>query len=106
LQLIRIFSLAAAALMAWTGLGCLFGVIRFRYFPLIILGTGYLSWVVCLVLLYEASGGNELGQRNFSLTTIFLLLGAVCIFGYRFTFYQRMKTRGITPKRLFGFGSR
>ena len=102
-----VFRLAFAFLFTWTGLACLVGVLRFRYPPLLILGAGYLSWVVAFLLWprarVQAIGGT---WTSFIICAALGVIGALCIFGYRLSFYQRMKAAGITPRRLFGFGAR
>ena len=108
MQIFRLVWFASAALMAWAGIGCLVGVVRFRYFPLIILGTGYLSWVGALLLLDRVFTAQNLTlQQHFvTLDWVLLAIGAVCIFGYRLIYYRKMKDLGITPHRLFGFGAK
>jgi len=99
--------IAFAILFSWTGLGCFLGAVRFKYPPLLILGVGYISWVVAFIIWPSAKA--DLATRNWTLFIVcsaLFVLGAGCIFGYRFTFYPRMKAAGITPRRLFGFGSR
>jgi hypothetical protein len=94
----------AVPLFAWAGVGCLVGIARFRYWPLMILGIGYLSWVASFILmLLLAPGGSS--WPSLVVTIGLFLNGALCIFGYRFTFYPKMRERGISPKKLFGFGS-
>ena len=95
---------AAVPVFTWTGLGCFVGVARFRYWPLLILGIGYLSWVTSFILILRLTPGLSSWVSLVVVTTLFLN-GALCIFGYRFTFYPKMRARGISPKRLFGFGT-
>jgi hypothetical protein len=96
-----------AALFAWSAAGCWLGVVRFRYAPLAILGAGYAAWVAALLLLLALiANAREQPHPPFPLVAMELfVLGAICIFGYRFTFYSAMKRLGITPRRLFGFGA-
>lgn len=107
MQTFRLVWFASAALMAWTGVGCFVGIIRFRYFPLIILGTGYLAWGGALLLLDRGFTAQNptLQQHYVTLDCVLLAVGAVCIFGYRLIYYRKMKDLGITPRRLFGFGA-
>src|ERR1041384_967947 len=101
------FRLALAVLFTWTGVGCFVGVFRFKSPPLIILGIGYLSWVVAFLIWPQARSRAMGGTWALVLVCAALVaLGAACIFGYRRRFYERMKAAGITPRRLFGFGSR
>ena len=99
-----VFRLALVLLFTWTGLGCLVGVVRFKYPPLLILGAGYLSWVAAFLLWprarVQAIGGT---WTSLIVCAVLIVIGALCIFGYRFSFYERMKAAGITPRRLFGF---
>jgi len=101
----RIIMLATIPLFTWTGIACYLGVLRFRYPPLLILGTGYLAWVGSF-LLFLGVGRNVTAPLPLLPAAILFLLGVAGIFGYRLTFYPRMKARGITPKRLFGFGAK
>jgi|SRR5207249_1100115 len=102
-----VLRLALVVLFTWTGLGCLVGVLRFKYAPLLILGTGYLSWVVAFLLWPRARAHAMEGTWTaLIICAVLIVIGATCIFGYRFSFYERMKAAGITPRRLFGFGAR
>ena len=98
----RLILLVAIPLFTWTGVACFVGIWRFNYPPLAILGTGYLTWVVSFVLMTGLAGPME---AHLGLALLLVAFGAVCIFGYRFTFYMKMKALGITPKRIFGFGA-
>jgi hypothetical protein len=91
--------------LSWCGIACWAGVIRFKYLPLLLLGSGYLLWAVCVLLLWRTTLLPPL-ERSFSPVIILLVLGATCIFGFRLVFYDTMRQRGISPKRIFGFGAR
>jgi hypothetical protein len=98
----RVLLLFLVALLLWLGGACLIGVYRFKYPPLVILGLGYLSMAGCFVLLAGLAGPAD---DHSALYLLLMLVGIVGIFGYRFTYYAKMKAAGITPRRIFGFGA-
>ena len=106
MDFVFLFRIAMGVLFTWTGIGCLVGVVRFRFPPLIVLGAGYLLWVVTFVSMPTGAAAQSphAGVR-FLLALVCLIMGAICIFTFRFTRYKRMKAQGITPRRLFGFGA-
>ena len=55
----------------------------------------------CLILTGLVGAPSDHIVLAFSL----LAVGILGIFGFRVMFYMKMKTLGITPKRIFGFGA-
>jgi len=95
----------AVPLFTWAGVGCFIGIARFKYWPLLILGSGYFSWGVSIVLIQLQVSVTTSWWYLITGGTLFVI-GTICIFGYRFTFYPKMRARGISPRNLFGFGSK
>ncbi|MGH7547955.1 MAG: hypothetical protein ACREMM_07265 [Gemmatimonadales bacterium] len=102
--MIRVLMLLAIPVFTWAGLGCFLGIRRFRYPPLAIPGTGYLSWVASFVLFLGVGGPLTLPKLFAALGLT--LFGALCILGYAFTYNAKMKALGITPRRILGLQGR
>lgn len=88
----------------WAGLACFLGIRRFHYPPLAIAGTGYLSWVASFLLFLGVAGPLAL-PRLFAALGL-TLFGAICVVGYAFTYNEKMKALGITPRRILGLQGR